>query len=399
MQMLGIPIETLGIERDMRATWRPLLALLLLVLTGAPAAATGSCTVSGPRYRLASDTVEWSMRVIGRQNCGRDFSLSKALSSAPDKLKIDSVRLDSLPQSGHAAAEGSEFSYSAGADFRGGDSFIVTVSGKINGIQGSSTIRISVSDATTPAASVGAFVPKSPHGRASTGSSATPAFTTASSTGSKWSILKVGAGGYLTGASIASDNTLVVRADTYGAYIWNPSATTPQGNEGGTGAWQQLITSSSMPLSFVSMGQLYNYGVYEIAISPSNSNYIYMMYHDAKPKTYPPNVTVYQSTNKGQNWSVTNFTPVSDQILNANDAYRLFGQKMVVDPSSSTTVYAGANTSGLFKTTDGGSSWTELAGFPTPSAGGPGITGLAINPSNSREIFGASHGNGVYQLG
>lgn len=396
MQMLGIPIEALGIERNMRATWRLLLGLLLLVLTGAPAAAIGSCTVSGPRYRLASDAVEWSMRVIGRQICSRDFSLSKALSSAPDRLKIESVRLDSPPQSGQAAVEGSEFSYSAGADFQGNDSFIVTVSGKINGVQGSSTIRISVSDASRPAASVGAFVPKHPHERVSTGA-ATPAFTTASATGGRWNILKVGAGGYLTGASIASDNTLVVRADTYGAYIWNPSATTPQGNAGGIGAWQQLITSSSMPSSFVSMGQLYNYGVYEIAISPSNSNYIYMMYHDAKPKTYPPNVTVYQSTNKGQNWSVTNFTPVSGQILDANDAHRLFGQKMVVDPNSSTTVYAGANTSGLFKTTDGGSSWTELTGFPTPSAGGPGITGLAINPSDSGEIFGASHGNGVYR--
>ena len=50
-----------------------------------------------------------------------------------------------------------------------------------------------------------------------------------------WQTLKVGAGGWLTGIDIAPDDTMVVRTDTYGAYIWNGTQ------------WQQLVTSTSMP--------------------------------------------------------------------------------------------------------------------------------------------------------
>ena len=54
-----------------------------------------------------------------------------------------------------------------------------------------------------------------------------------------WQTLEVGAGGFLTGIDIAPDDTMVVRTDTYGAYIWNGTQ------------WQQLVTSTSMPAAFV----------------------------------------------------------------------------------------------------------------------------------------------------
>ncbi len=79
-----------------------------------------------------------------------------------------------------------------------------------------------------------------------------------------WQTLQVGAGGWLTGMDIAPDGTMVVRADTYGAYIWNGSQ------------WQQLVTSASMPAAFVTptntANNLGKQGVYEIQVAPSNSN-------------------------------------------------------------------------------------------------------------------------------
>ena len=40
--------------------------------------------------------------------------------------------------------------------------------------------------------------------------------------GTAWKPLRIGAGGYLTGMDISPDgSTRIVRADTYGAYIWN----------------------------------------------------------------------------------------------------------------------------------------------------------------------------------
>jgi hypothetical protein len=380
-----------GIYRNIGAAWILLLASLLLILTGQRT--TAMCTLVGPHYRLASETIDWSMRIEGRQNCSRDLNLSRALSSSPGKVEVESVKLVSVPQEGHAVAEGANFSYSPGADFVGRDHFIVIVSGTLNGMHGSSTIRISVSALGKPASSYGTKLP-----RRGVNASASLNHLSASIAASdtEWSVLKIGAGGYISGASIASDNTLTVRTDTYGAYIWNPNATTPQGNAGGQGAWQQLVTSSSMPASFVNMAQLYGQGVYEIAISPSNSNYIYMMYPIAQASTFPPNITVYQSTNKGKTWSTTNFTPVSELILNSNDSFRFYGQKMVVDPNSPTTVFASGGTT-FWKTTNGGSSWTRITGggWADP-ASAPYITGIAINPSNSNEVVAASHGNGVY---
>src|SRR6516165_5224389 len=98
-----------------------------------------------------------------------------------------------------------------------------------------------------------------------------------------WQALPIGAGGFLTGLSIAQDGTMVVRTDTYGAYIWN-------GTE-----WQQLITATSMPAAFVAHAQLYNHGVYEIQVAPSNSSVMYMVYDVFQANTYPPLVGVYKS--------------------------------------------------------------------------------------------------------
>ena len=101
--------------------------------------------------------------------------------------------------------------------------------------------------------------------------------------------VKIGAGGYLTGMDIAPDSTMVVRTDTYGAYIWNGTQ------------WQQLVTSTSMPAADVS-AEPYGEGVYEIKIAPSNTSIIYMEYKGG----------VYRSADKGATWTKTAFAHVAD---------------------------------------------------------------------------------------
>jgi photosystem II stability/assembly factor-like uncharacterized protein len=55
------------------------------------------------------------------------------------------------------------------------------------------------------------------------------------------------------------------------------------------------------------------------------------------------------------------------------------------DPSNPNVFYAGSNTSGLFKTTNGGVNWTNITdNFNLAVAG---IGGLAVDPSNSSHIF------------
>ena len=73
--------------------------------------------------------------------------------------------------------------------------------------------------------------------------------------GTLWRPLRIGAGGWLTGIDVAPDGTMVVRADTYGAYIWNGAR------------WAQLVTKASMPAALAQIDV--NQGVYEIQIAPA----------------------------------------------------------------------------------------------------------------------------------
>ena len=193
-----------------------------------------------------------------------------------------------------------------------------------------------------------------------------------------WKELKIGPGGYLTGIDIAPDDTMVVRTDTYGAYIWNGSQ------------WQQLVTSTSMPSAIGATQD----GVYEVRIAPSNTNILYMEYLG----------NVYRSTDKGATWTKTAFAQVSES---ANDPYRINGQKMAVDPNNSNVVYVGTPQDGLFVTTDGGASWQKVSAVPVSvvDAGGlyPGITGITFDPRSgvsggkTNTIYASSNGHGVYE--
>jgi hypothetical protein len=195
-----------------------------------------------------------------------------------------------------------------------------------------------------------------------------------------WQDLKIGGGGYVTGIDVAPDDTMVVRTDTYGAYIWNGTQ------------WQQLVTSTSMPAADAIIGN--GQGVYEIQIAPSSTNILYMMY----------NGYVYRSSDKGTTWAKTAFAQVTED---PNDPYRVNGQKMAVDPNNPNIVYVGTPQNGLFVTTNGGASWQQVSAVPvsaTDASGQyPGITGLSFDPTSgvtggkTNTIYASSYGHGVFE--
>jgi hypothetical protein len=202
----------------------------------------------------------------------------------------------------------------------------------------------------------------------------------------KFQTLKVGAGGYVTGLNIARDGTKVVRTDTYGAYLFNESAPNP-GNDGGTGAWQQLVTINSMPSTDARFG--YHAGVYEIAIAPNDNSRIYMYF----------NGYVYKSVNRGQTFTRTAFFKVPANTFAAD---RYSGRFMAVDPINADVLYVGTPTSGAFVTTNGGATFSHISNIAsgTPVA----IAGIliAFDPSSgvadgkTQGIYISSYGNGVY---
>src|SRR5262249_48725580 len=77
------------------------------------------------------------MRTSSGQSCIRGLR--------HNRVTIDTAKLISPPQSGQVKLLGPGFSYTAKSDFEGQDSFTIQVSGMLNGIRGSSDIRIIVS--------------------------------------------------------------------------------------------------------------------------------------------------------------------------------------------------------------------------------------------------------------
>jgi hypothetical protein len=194
---------------------------------------------------------------------------------------------------------------------------------------------------------------------------------------SNWQDLKVGGGGYVRNLAIAPDGTLVGRTDTNGAYLWNGSA------------WVQLVNSSSIPAALIAQNPANTgAGVYELQMAPSNSSIMYMAFDGY----------VYQSTNKGSTWTQTAFSQNAGG-MNPNDTNAQVGQKMAVDPNNSNIVYVGTENRGLYVTTTGGASWSTVS---IPTGSGAGITGILFYPGGgqvngvTQVIYACSTGSGVY---
>ncbi len=126
----------------------------------------------------------------------------------------------------------------------------------------------------------------------------------------------------------------------------------------------------------------------KIAIDPKNPNNVFVA---AIGKLYAANAErgIYRSRDGGRSWQ---------KVLGDEDVGAV---EVVIDPSNSQVVYAGLwNTrrppwftyaptngpgGGIFKSTDGGSTWSKLtSGLPKD---GIGRTGIAISPTNPTRVY------------
>ena len=203
-------------------------------------------------------------------------------------------------------------------------------------------------------------------------------------TAGKFRQLRLGAGGMLTGLSIGSDGTTITRTDTYGAWIAHPRSA----------GWYQAVTANSMPSAADAGVAL------EAVVAPSNPSVMYMLV------TGNTKSAVYKSMDRGLTWKRGGFPPVgSIPIVLPN---KQFSPSMAVDPQNTEICLVGTPGYGIFYTTDGGTSWTNMpsSSIPictTPSGSScPGGYLIAFDPSSSlaagatQGIYVTSYGNGVY---
>ena len=119
------------------------ITFVLGVLASASAvSATPNCLRDIKPYKLAGDTMEWSMTIAPGADCIQGLRWST--------MQIYKVEVTEKPKSGEIVLVGPGFRYFAKPDFLGTDKFILTVVGKNRHDEGSSTVEITVSRSSPP---------------------------------------------------------------------------------------------------------------------------------------------------------------------------------------------------------------------------------------------------------
>jgi hypothetical protein len=179
-----------------------------------------------------------------------------------------------------------------------------------------------------------------------------------------WGNVAIGGGGFVSAVIPSKTEAGVVyaRTDVGGAYRWDNV----------NGRWVSL-------LDWVAEDQVGYLGVESLAVDPKNAANVYMYvgisyFNGGKS-------AILRSTDYGRTFATTD---VSGQFkADGNGMGRQNGERLVVDPGSSNVLYLGTRANGLFKSTNYGASWSQVAALGvTTTPNGNGISVVMADPSS-----------------
>jgi photosystem II stability/assembly factor-like uncharacterized protein len=102
---------------------------------------------------------------------------------------------------------------------------------------------------------------------------------------------------------------------------------------------------------------------------------------------------VFKTTDGGASWSQVSAN-LNGTTNNPFDSSRPFVETLLVDPQTSSTLYAGTRASGIWKSTDAGVSWAAAnSGMPNGSR----ILGLALDPQSPSTMYAVLSSRGVFK--
>src|SRR5215831_9303331 len=124
-----------------------------------------------------------------------------------------------------------------------------------------------------------------------------------------------------------------------------------------------------------------------IAVDPTNANIAYAAMANAGVNSVFRNgiTGVYKTTDGGSNWTNVTMANGKDSILPWSD--------VVVDPNTPSTVYAavgppfGADNNGVYKSTDSGATWTLLNALHAPVGKSFGRISIAISKAQTANVL------------
>lgn len=164
-----------------------------------------------------------------------------------------------------------------------------------------------------------------------------------------WHNVRIVAGGFITGIVYQPNvqNLVYARTDIGGLY---------RSTDGGAN-WTPL-------LDWVNWSNWGYSGVLSVALDPNNANTVYAAVGGYTNSWDPNNGAILKSTDQGNTWSIA---PLPFKV-GGNMPGRGNGERLAVDPNNSNIVYFGGTgdqntTFGLWKSTNGGSSWSQVTSF------------------------------------
>ena len=177
-----------------------------------------------------------------------------------------------------------------------------------------------------------------------------------------WGNVALGGGGFVTGIiSHKTSGDVYCRTDVGGAYRWDAA----------NSKWIPL-------LDWNSEDETTYQGIEALALDPQNANNLYLLagtdyFNNGK-------TAILKSTDKGNTFSVVEVT--SQFKAHGNGLGRSNGERLAVDPNNSNVLFCGTRAKGLWKSTDGGSSWTLAWNGVTTTTNGNGICFVVFDPSS-----------------
>lgn len=171
-----------------------------------------------------------------------------------------------------------------------------------------------------------------------------------------------GGGGFVTGiVGHKTSGDLYCRTDVGGAYRWNAAAS----------KWIAL-------LDWTSDNQTGYQGVEAIAVDPQDANNLYIL---AGTSYFNGGKTaILKSADKGNTFTEVNVT--TQFTAHGNGMGRSNGERLAVDPNNSNILFCGTRSKGLWKSTNGGNTWTLAWNGVTTTANDNGICFVLFDPSS-----------------
>lgn len=171
----------------------------------------------------------------------------------------------------------------------------------------------------------------------------------------RWRTAAIGGTGFVTGILFhpAVRGLAYARTDIGGAYRWDD----------GRARWTALTDH----LGWDDWNLL---GVEAMAVDPAHPDRLYLALGTYAQSWAGPGA-VLRSEDRGASWVRTDLTV----RLGANEDGRGAGERLLVDPRDSETLWLGTRHDGLLRSTDRGAAWAADTSFPaTASASGQGVT-------------------------